>query len=178
MNIDYACRIWGLRATDVNQGVVYGHRHGTRFDYDECFGTLVNRFAVQAVAGIPLTVYGEGDQTRGFIALQNSIEALKLLIDNPAEEGEFRVIHQTTKEYSVNQIAEMFQKETGCEIKKIESPRLEMGSNHFTFENKTLMDLGLVPIDMEGEIKKILAVVEAHKENIIREVIIPKITWK
>jgi len=93
-NIDYACRIWGLRATDINQGVVYGHLPGTRLDIDEWFGTVVNRFCAQAVAGIPLTVYGSGGQERGFISIRNVMEAIELVIENPPEG--YYIIHQLT----------------------------------------------------------------------------------
>jgi UDP-sulfoquinovose synthase len=178
MNIDYACRIWGLRATDVNQGVLYGHVPGTRFDYDEHFGTVVNRFVTQAVAGMPLTIYGEGGQTRGFIALQNSIEAIKLLIDNPPEKGEFRVIHQTTQEYSVNDIAKMVQDETKCELQYLDNPRVEMNANKFTFDTSTLTDLGLNPVKMEDVLPGLIATVRERKDKIIKDVIMPKTTWK
>lgn len=178
MNIDYACRIWGLKVTDVNQGVVYGHLPGTRFDYDQYFGTVVNRFVTQAVAGMPLTVYGTGGQTRGFIALQNSLDAITLLIDTPAKSGEFRVIHQTTDAKSVMEIAELVQKITGCEIAHIENPRAELVENKFTFDTTTLDSLGLKPIDMEIVIRELVSTVEAHKADIITGVIKPTTTWK
>lgn len=178
MNIDYACRIWGLSATDVNQGVVYGHVPGTRLDYDQYFGTVVHRFVVQAVAGIPLTVYGEGEQTRGFIALRDSIKALQLLIDNPPAGGEFRVIHQTTEAKTINEIAELVQKVTGCKIEHVENPRAERSACKFTFDNSTLLNLGLLPTNMEEEIRNLVPVVEANKERINKDVIKPTVLWK
>ena len=108
-NIHFACRIWGLRATDLNQGVVYGietdesagdERLVTRFDYDEYFGTVLNRFCVQAVIGHPLTVYGEGGQTRGFLNIRDTLQCVELAVDNPAELGEFRVFNQFTEQFS------------------------------------------------------------------------------
>ena len=177
-NIDYACRVWGLTATDVNQGVVYGHEYNTRLDIDEHFGTVVNRFCAQAVSGMPLTVYGTGGQTRGFIALKNSLEAIKLLSENPPEQGEFRVIHQTTKEYSVRDIAHKVQQLTGCKIDYIDNPRAEQDSNKFTFENKTLMDLGLMPIGMDDVLPGLIKTIEANKDRIIKDVIYPKTKWK
>lgn len=177
MNIDYACRIWGLRATDVNQGIVYGHLNDTRLDYDEYFGTVVNRFAVQAVAEIPLTIYGTGGQTRGFIALQNSIDAIKLLADNPPEKGEFRVIHQTTEAKSVTDIAQMVQKLTECEIQNIENPRAELPANKFTFDTSTLDNLGLKPVEMETVVAELVETVKANKDKIIKDVIMPKTKW-
>ena len=108
-NIHFACRIWGLRATDLNQGVVYGietdesasdERLITRFDYDEYFGTVLNRFCVQAVIGHPLTVYGEGGQTRGFLNIRDTLQCVELAVDNPPELGEFRVFNQFTEQFS------------------------------------------------------------------------------
>ena len=124
-NIHFACRIWGLRATDLNQGVVYGieteesagdERLVTRFDYDEYFGTVLNRFCVQAVIGHPLTVYGEGGQTRGFLNIRDTLQCVELAVDNPAELGEFRVFNQFTEQFSVSELAELVRKaaaETG-----------------------------------------------------------------
>ena len=115
-NIHFACRIWGLRATDLNQGVVYGieteetamdERLCTRFDYDEIFGTVLNRFCVQAVIGRPLTVYGEGGQTRGFLNIRDTLQCVELAVDNPADAGDFRVFNQFTEQFSVGQLAEL-----------------------------------------------------------------------
>ena len=177
-NADYACRIWGLKITDINQGVVYGYLDNTRFDYDEYFGTVINRFVVQAIAGIPLTVYGEGGQTRSFIHLKNSLEAIELLINNPVEQGEYRIIHQLVDVKNVWQIAKMVQAITDCEIQKIENPRVEMVANDFNFEAKKLKTLGLKPVDMETEIRNLVEVVKKYKDNIRKEVIMPKVHWK
>lgn len=178
MNIDYACRIWGLRATDVNQGIVYGHMNGTRLDYDQYFGTVINRFVVQAVADMPLTIYGEGGQTRGFIALQNSVEAIKLLIDNPAEQGDFRVIHQTTDTKQVREIAEIVRGITGCKIENLPNPRTELSENSFTFDTSTLTGLGLKPYSMEDVIRDLVEKVQAQREKIRTDIINPTTTWK
>ena len=114
-NLHFACRIWGLRATDLNQGVVYGieteetardERLITRFDYDEIFGTVLNRFCTQAVIGHPLTVYGSGGQTRGFLNIRDTLRCVELAVENPAERGEFRVFNQFTEQFSVGQLAE------------------------------------------------------------------------
>ena len=118
-NIHFACRIWGLRATDLNQGVVYGietdetardERLITRFDYDETFGTVLNRFCVQAVIGHPLTVYGKGGQTRGFLNIRDTLRCVELAAENPAELGEFRVFNQFTEQFRVSELAELVQK--------------------------------------------------------------------
>src|SRR6476661_9291838 len=115
-NIHFACRTWGLRATDLNQGVVYGveteetardERLVTRFDYDELFGTVLNRFCVQAVIGHPLSVYGSGRQTRGFLNIRDTLQCVELAIANPAELGEFRVFNQFTEQFSVGELAEL-----------------------------------------------------------------------
>ena len=117
-NIHFACRVWGLRATDLNQGVVYGietdetaldERLITRFDYDEVFGTALNRFCVQAVIGHPLTVYGKGGQTRGFLNIRDTLQCVELAVGNPADEGEFRVFNQFTEQFSVSELAELVQ---------------------------------------------------------------------
>lgn len=179
-NIDYACRIWGMRATDLNQGIVYGHLRETRFDYDYYFGTVVNRFVAQAAKRLPLTVYGSGGQTRGYIHLQNSLEAIALFINNPAAEGEFRVVHQLTRTYSVRQIAEMVRAVSNCTIGSIPDPRAEMEENNFTFEAKTLKDLGLVELSMEDEIRSLYNKLNdgAVRERIIDSVIQPSTKWK
>ena len=113
-NLHFACRIWGLRATDLNQGVVYGieteetardERLITRFDYDEIFGTVLNRFCAQAVIGHPLTVYGSGGQTRGFLNIRDTLRCVELAVENPADRGEFRVFNQFTEQFSVNELA-------------------------------------------------------------------------
>ena len=105
-NIEFACRIWGIRATDLNQGVVYGQqtaetavddRLATRFDYDAVFGTVLNRFVIQAVLGQPLTVYGNGSQTRGIIEIRDTVRCIQLACENPADQGEFRVFNQITR---------------------------------------------------------------------------------
>ena len=115
-NIHFACRTWGLRATDLNQGVVYGietdetagdERLITRFDYDEVFGTVLNRFCLQAVIGHPLTVYGSGGQTRGFLNIRDTLNCVELAVENPAEAGEFRVFNQFTEQFSVIELAEL-----------------------------------------------------------------------
>ena len=118
-NIHFACRIWGLRSTDLNQGVVYGietdetaqdERLCTRFDYDEWFGTVLNRFCVQAVIGHPLTVYGKGGQTRGFLNIRDTLQCVELAVENPADAGEYRVFNQFTEQFSVAELAELVQR--------------------------------------------------------------------
>src|SRR3954464_6666748 len=117
-NIHFACRVWDLAATDLNQGVVYGietdetvldERLTTRFDYDELFGTALNRFCVQAVIGHPLTVYGKGGQTRGYLNIVDTLQCISITAENPAAAGEFRVFNQFTEQFSVLELAERVQ---------------------------------------------------------------------
>ncbi|HYB30683.1 MAG TPA: NAD-dependent epimerase/dehydratase family protein, partial [Solirubrobacteraceae bacterium] len=135
-NIEFGCRIWGLRATDLNQGVVYGAdteqtkrdpRLATRFDYDGVFGTVLNRFCVQAVVGHPLTVHGKGGQTRGFLDIRDTLACVELALTHPAAEGEFRVFNQFTESFTVRQLADMV---AGAypgrvEIEHVDDPRVE-----------------------------------------------------
>jgi len=127
-NIMFACKLWKIKSTDIMQGIVYGTRtaeikeekNHTRFDFDESFGTVVNRFCTQAVINYPLTVHGVGGQTRGFIALSDSIQCISLLIDNPPEKGEYRVVNQFDKRYSVMDIAKKVKKvgdQKGLDVK-------------------------------------------------------------
>lgn len=178
-NIDYACRVWGLRCTDINQGPVYGHLYDTRMDCDETWGTVVNRFVAQAVAGIPMTVYGTGHQVRGYINLQNSLEAVLAIVLNPPRHGEFRVIHQVTEEKSVSEIADYVKAVvTGSTIQYVNNPRVEMEKNNFVFERKFLSDMGLKTIRMEDSILPIVEMVERHKNRIVTETIQPKTLWR
>ena len=177
-NSDYACRIWGLRVTDINQGIVYGHIGNTRLDYDEYFGTVINRFVAQAVVGMPLTIYGTGGQTRSFIHLKNSIEAIELLINNPANVGEYRIIQQLTDTKRVSEIADIVKSITNCEVENIENPRAEMEKNEFKFEADKLKTLGLKPVNMESEIRNLVNIVSKYKDNINKSVIAPKTKWK
>ena len=158
-NIHFACRIRGLRATDLNQGVVYGieteetaldERLATRFDYDDVFGTALNRFCVQAVIGHPLTVYGKGGQTRGYLNIVDTLRCVELAVTHPAAAGEFRVFNQFTEQFSVQQLAEHVQKagkEVGLEVTvdPIENPRVEMEEHYYQATHTKLLDLGLEP---------------------------------
>ena len=158
-NIHFACRIWGLRATDLNQGVVYGieteetaqdERLLTRFDYDEIFGTALNRFCVQAVIGHPLTVYGKGGQTRGALNIRDTLQCVELAVNNPAELGDYRVFNQFTEQFTVGELAERVKKaaeELGhtVEIQNFPNPRVELEEHYYNAANTKLHDLGLEP---------------------------------
>ncbi|MDU0938634.1 MAG: NAD-dependent epimerase/dehydratase family protein, partial [Dermabacter sp.] len=113
-NIMFACKIWNIAATDLNQGIVYGlHTNETRmdprlvnrFDYDAVYGTALNRFLIQAAVGHPLTVYGEGSQTRAYLNIEDTVRCIELACTNPAQPGEFRVFNQFTESFSVEELA-------------------------------------------------------------------------
>ena len=192
-NIHFACRIWGLRATDLNQGVVYGieteesvadERLITRFDYDEYFGTVLNRFCVQAVIGHPLTVYGEGGQTRGFLNIRDTLQCVELAASNPAELGEFRVFNQFTEQFSVTELAELV-KRSGAElghevsVQSYPNPRIEAESHYYNAANTKLIDLGLKPHFLGQElVRSMLKIIERHKGRVIERAILPRTRWK
>jgi UDP-sulfoquinovose synthase len=191
-NIHFACRTWGLRATDLNQGVVYGveteetardDRLVTRFDYDELFGTVLNRFCVQAVIGHPLTVYGAGNQTRGFLNIRDTLACVELAALNPAERGEFRVFNQFTEQFSVMQLAELV-REAGehlgysVEVQHYENPRVEKEEHYSNAIHTKLLDLGLEPTLLGEElVESIIHAIERHKGRVIETAIEPKTRW-
>ena len=192
-NIHFACRIWGLRATDLNQGVVYGieteesagdERLLTRFDYDEYFGTVLNRFCVQAVIGHPLTVYGEGGQTRGFLNIRDTIQCVELAVANPADLGEFRVFNQFTEQFSVSELAELVKRaaaETGreVEIRKYPNPRIELEKHYYNATNTKLHELGLEPHHLGEElVTSMLGIIDRYRDRVIERAIMPRTRWK
>ena len=189
-NIEFACRIWGLRATDLNQGVVYGQETeetvahpglATRFDYDGVFGTVLNRFVIQAVIGHPLTVYGTGGQTRGIINLVDTVQCIRLAAENPAEPGEFRVFNQFTEQMSVSEIAETVSKAWPgeCTVEQVENPRVEMEGHYYRAAHTGLLDLGLVPhLLSDTLIESLFRVAERHKDRVSMEAIRPTIEWR
>src|SRR4051794_21999783 len=155
-NIEFTCRIWGLRATDLNQGVVYGQqtpetvlddRLATRFDYDAVFGTVLNRFVIQAVLGQPLTVYGTGGQRRGIIDIRDTVRCIQLACETPAERGEFRVFNQMTESMSVKRIAETVAEcfPGEARIDHLPNPRVEHEEHYYHVTHTRLLDLGLEP---------------------------------
>ena len=192
-NIQFACRIWGLRSTDLNQGVVYGietdetgqdERLCTRFDYDEWFGTVLNRFCVQAVIGHPLTVYGTGGQTRGFLNIRDTLQCVELAVKNAPEAGEYRVFNQFTEQFSVSELAELVQRsaaEIGLEvtIENVENPRVELEEHYYNPVHTKLLDLGLEPSYLGDElVRSMLKTIERHRERVIDAAIDPKTRWK
>jgi UDP-sulfoquinovose synthase len=188
-NIEFGCRIWGLRATDLNQGVVYGadteqtkldDRLATRFDYDGVFGTVLNRLVIQAVLGHPLTVYGQGSQTRGLINIVDTVECIRLASENPADRGEFRVFNQMTESLSINQIADTIAKEYpgGCAIEHVDNPRVEIYDHYYNVVHTALEGLGLKPTLLSTTlIDHLFDVVERHKDRVDMAAIMPTVRW-
>jgi UDP-sulfoquinovose synthase len=192
-NIHFACRIWGLRATDLNQGVVYGvltDETGmdelliNRLDYDGVFGTALNRFCIQAAIGHPLTVYGKGGQTRGFLDIRDTVRCVEIAIANPAEAGEFRVFNQFTELFSVGDLAAMVQKAGGAmgikvEIDHLENPRVEKEEHYFNAKNTKLLDLGLQPHYLSDSLlDSLLNFAIKYKQRVDNQQILPKVKWK
>jgi UDP-sulfoquinovose synthase len=191
-NLHFACRIWGLRATDLNQGVVYGidteeaardERLITRFDYDEIFGTVLNRFCVQAVIGHPLTVYGSGGQTRGFLNIRDTLQCVELAVENPADRGEFRVFNQFTEQFSVGQLAELVKHAAehlgySVEVQHVENPRVELEDHYYNAVHTKLLDLGLEPTLLGEElVESMIHAIERHKDRVIDSSIDPHTRW-
>ncbi|MBI2709497.1 MAG: NAD-dependent epimerase/dehydratase family protein [Actinobacteria bacterium] len=189
-NIMFTCRVWGLRATDLNQGVVYGHatrqtalddRLATRFDYDAVFGTFVNRFAIQAVLGHPLTVYGTGGQTRGLIDIRDTVECIRLACENPAEPGEFRVFNQVTESLSVADAAKVVaQTYPGpVEIDYVDNPRVELPEHYYRVIHTKLVDLGLEPhLLSESLLHSIYGAVERYADRVDVAAMRPSVDWR
>ncbi len=193
-NVHFACKIWGLRATDIMQGVVYGtqidemgddERLLTRLDFDECFGTAINRFACQSVIGEPLTPFGKGHQRRGFLPLRDSMQCLTLAIENPPERGNYRVFNQFEETYNIYKLANIVikvAKELGldAELQHIENPRQEMEEHYYKPDHQHLLDLGYKPThDMEAELKIMLSDLAKYRSRIeaVKDVLIPEIRW-
>jgi len=192
-NIHFACRMWGLKATDLNQGVVYGvltEETGmdemliNRLDYDGVFGTALNRFCIQAAIGHPLTVYGKGGQTRGFLDIRDTVGCLELAIANPAQSGEFRVFNQFTELFSVGDLALMVKKAgsvlgLNVEINNLDNPRIELEEHYFNAKNTKLLDLGLQPHYLSDSLlDSLLNFATKYKNRVDMNHILPKVTWK
>ena len=193
-NIEFTCRIWGLRATDLNQGVVYGfHTKETRLDtkletsfhYDEIFGTIINRFITQVLVGHDLTVYGTGNQERGYLNIEDTLKCVLLAAENPAKFGEFRVFNQFTEKFSINGIAKKIvdalspNNVNSIKVTKVENPRIEMENHYYNPKNSGLLSLGLKPILFSKKlIQEIYDNIKVYKNRIDTNLIHPKVKWK
>ena len=179
-NIQFACRTWGLRCTDIMQGVVYGNKaYGveTRLDLDECFGTVINRFCAAAAVGEPLPVYGDGSQRKSFLPLEDSLQCFKLIIDNPA--NDYRVVHQFDECYSINDLCEIIQSVLpGIKVSHEFNPRNETGGAYEP-QSFVLKDLGYKPKgDIKSVISGLIETCRMYKNNIDRSVFRPQIGWE
>ncbi len=183
----FACRVWGLKVTDLNQGFVYGmctpETEATnlypRFCYDSVFGTVLNRFLVQAELYYPLTIYGTGGQKRPMININDVVKCIQISCENPASAGEFKVFNQFTEVKSISDIANLIERVTSCPIENIVNPRIESEIHHYNPSNKSLLDLGLEPtILSENEIQKMTEWVSVRSSFIDKNIIKPQITWE
>jgi UDP-sulfoquinovose synthase len=185
-------RTYGLRVTDLMQGPVYGlqtpqsdldERLLPNFHYDDIFGTVVNRFLVQAVAGFPLTVYGKGGQTRGYLNLMDTLQCIELAMEKPAKSGELRILNQFTETFSVNELADRVRaagKKMGIDvaIKEIPNPRKEAEDHYYNPAHSGLMELGLKPHLMtEDRLVAMLGLVRKHADRIDKAKILPRVRW-
>lgn len=186
-------RMWGLRVTDLMQGPVYGiftnenqddERLLPFFHYDELFGTLLNRFVVQAAIAYPLTVYGKGGQTRGYLNLIDTLDCVRLSIENPAQKGELRIFNQFTQTFSVNDLAQKVVeagRELGLEVqvKSIENPRKEMEEHYYNPAHTGLTDLGLKPHLLTQDVLiQMMRFVLKNKNNIVTHKIFRGTKWE
>jgi UDP-sulfoquinovose synthase len=192
-NMMFACRIWGLRATDLNQGVVYGTVTDevvmdealiNRFDYDDVFGTVLNRFCAQAAAGHPLTVYGKGGQTRGFLDIRDTVRCVELACLNPAKPGECRVFNQFTEQFSVLQLAEMVKKAAGelgmrVDIEHQPTPRVESEQHYYNAKHSSLIDLGLQPHYLSNSLlDSLMNIAIRYQDRIDTSLFQPQVKWR
>ncbi len=196
-NIHFACKIWGLRATDLNQGIVYGVALTgllddeiikdelliNRLDYDGVFGTALNRFCIQAAIGHPLTVYGTGRQTRGFLDIRDTVRCMEIAIASPAEAGKFRVFNQFTEMFSVLDLAEMVKKagktmDLDVHINHLDNPRVELEQHYFNAKNTNLLELGLKPYYLSDSLlDSLLNFAVKYKKRVDQNQILPKVSW-
>ncbi|PSR91318.1 UDP-sulfoquinovose synthase [Actinidia chinensis var. chinensis] len=192
-NIAFTCKAWGIRATDLNQGVVYGVRTDetemheelcNRFDYDGVFGTALNRFCVQAAVGHALTVYGKGGQTRGYLDIRDTVQCVELAIANPAQRGEFRVFNQFTEQFSVNELAALVTKageKLGFPVETISvpNPRVEAEEHYYNAKHTKLIELGLQPhLLSDSLLDSLLNFTVKYKDRVDTKQIMPSVSWR
>ncbi len=189
-NLEFGCRIWGLRVTDLNQGVVYGQqtdetaldpRLATRFDYDGVFGTVLNRFAIQAVLGLPLSIYGGGTQTRAVIDIRDTVECIRLACENPASAGEFRVFNQATESFSLAEMAKTVANSFPgqVDVEYLENPRVELENHHYAFTHTALESLGLQPhLLSDTLLTSMFGIIEQHRDRIDVNALRPTVQWR
>lgn len=192
-NLMFAVKIWGLKVTDLNQGVVYGietpetsisESLTTNFHYDAIFGTALNRFCAQAVMGEPITLYGAGTQKRAFLNINDTLQCVTLAATNPPKEAGFRVFNQFTEVFSIKELAELVAKEAKSKgyttkVECIENPRVESEEHYYNPVNDNFIKLGLKPRKLsEVLVDSMLDIINKHKSNIDVDALMPKIKWK
>jgi UDP-sulfoquinovose synthase len=189
-NIEFACRVWGLPATDLNQGIVYGQQTGetvrddrlaTRFDYDAVFGTVLNRFIILAALGEPLTVYGEGGQTRGLIDIRDTVECIRLAAEHPAEPGEYRVFNQMTESMSVRDIAKLVADlhPNAVDVEYLDNPRVEAEAHYYKVTHSGLVELGLSPhLLSDTLLTSLYSVADRYKHRADPAALRPNVRWR
>jgi UDP-sulfoquinovose synthase len=186
-------RIYSLRVTDLMQGPVYGlataeseidERLVPNFHYDDIFGTVVNRFLVQAVAGVPLTVYGGGGQTRGYLNLCDTLQCIELAALNPPARGEMRILNQFTETFTVSELAQRVARAARAlglgeiRIESIPNPRKEREQHYYNPAHTGLIKLGLEPHYLTDEVlAAMLEKVRAHADRIDPARIMPRVRW-
>jgi len=195
INVRLACKIWGLRSTDIMQGVVYGTRIpemdrdpglATRLDFCAVWGTAINRFCAQAVVGEPITPYGRGGQTRGYLPLKDSMQCLLLALENPPKAGEYRTFNQLDEVYTVNQLAGIVSEAAAGmnlnpRIEHIDNPRAELEEHTYDPVVERLPALGYRPTgDIRSEVRQMLTDLLPHKDRIAqyRDSLLPTIHWR
>lgn len=190
-NIKKCCDWWGIRATDLNQGIVYGVESdeisdpafNTRYDYDHIFGTVLNRFCVQAAIGYPLIVHGTGEQTRGYIQLRDTLSCVELAALNPPGAGEFRVFNQFTEIFSIQELAEKVKNvalKIGLDprLENVKNPRIESEKHFYSATNSGLKNLGLKPSLLNDQvIQGLIEAAAKNKDNIDPSLIKPVVRW-
>ncbi|NDI33557.1 NAD-dependent epimerase/dehydratase family protein [Chengkuizengella sediminis] len=193
-NVMFACKLWGLKATDVMQGVVFGthidemgnyERLFTRLDFDQAFGTIINRFCCEAVIEYPLTIYGSGNQKRGFLSLQDSMQCLTLILEHPPPKGEYRVFNQFQNVYCLFELAQKVKKVAegfglNVQIQHLENPRLELEDHYYQPDHQNLLNLGFKQtVDVERELENMIHQLVRYTDRIKekKQVLKPDIFW-
>ncbi len=192
-NIMFCCKVWGIRATDLNQGVVYGvetdetvrdPRLATRFDYDQIYGTALNRFCVQAAAGYPLTVYGKGGQTRGYINVRDTIRCIELVALSEPKAGDYRVFNQITEQFSLNELADTVMKQSQkrglrVDVNYLPNPRVEQEQHYYKATHTGLLELGLEPhLLSDTVLESLMKLALEYRDRIDPHLIAPTVNWR
>jgi len=193
-NLQFACRNYGIRCTDIMQGVVFGatgnpdKRHAklqTRLDFDQAFGTVINRFCCESIISHAITVYGDGTQLRSFLPLKDCMQCIELVIKNPPAAAEYRVVNQFANVYSINYLADKVaavckQMDMDVEIQKLNNPRKEASTHYYNPQNQNLKSLGYHPTtDFQEEIAHLIQQILPFRKNVLlhKDILRPTIKW-